>query len=230
MNKKILAAALSATLGHTALPNTPITLEAPAIQEIASNGNSSKTLRTQNQQTRMTNNTEEPATTQFANPTVDIEETIEKMLATYPATYRVSSNPLHISTITATDPDTQEAITDITSVTFHKGFRPSQAFRTSKFNQTCAVQLKKGSDIINGYVMGVEEQANKSWALMLMALTPTHPMNETFNTQVIIPKQAQQVTFTVTPKSKDEIRAELRKQFGLDKTVQTIKATSKSRR
>jgi|GEM_PF-4925718 len=167
----------------------------------------------------------------FAADQKRLEQSVEKMIATYPAVYRVRPNQFNVKTITATNPDNNEAITGITSILFHKKFNPAQAFSSSKsFDQTCAVQWKTGSTVTNGYVVGVDKQSNEGWALMLMALTPKHPINETFNTKVVIPNPNQQITLTVTPKTTDEIRTEIRKQLGLNETVQPIKGTINSRR
>jgi hypothetical protein len=167
-----------------------------------------------------------PATTQNVEPKdmmtaeqytahkAELEKQIEQILATYPATYKARPNSFRIHTITATNPDTGDSIVDIKNVTFHRNFKPAQAFNPETFNQACAVQWKTKTGTMNGYVSSVAEKNGREWDITLVALTKDHPMHNTFpDAKITMPEKKQQVNITVSPLSKEEIRKQLRMQF-----------------
>ncbi|MEI7580244.1 MAG: hypothetical protein WCJ17_00440 [bacterium] len=151
---------------------------------------------------------------QYKEHTASLEKQIEQILATYPATYKARPNSFRIHTITATNPDTGDSIADIKNVTFHRNFKPEQAFSSAKFNQACAVQWKTKTGTMNGYISSATEKNKNAWDITLVALTKDHPTHEAFpDTAITIPQKNQQVNVTVSPLSKEEIRKQLRMQF-----------------
>jgi hypothetical protein len=143
-----------------------------------------------------------------------LEQQIEQMLATYPATYKAEQNAFNINTITATNPDTSSSITGITTVTFHKQFNPSKPLSSSQFDPTLFVQWKTKKTTKNGYVESISEISPNNWLIALTALTKKNPAPAAFpRAKFNMPKKALQVAISVQEKSKDEIRTELRAQM-----------------
>ena len=141
----------------------------------------------------------------------EIEAQIENRLATYPVTYNAQNNAFNISTITATNPDRNESITGITHVIFHKKFHPEKSFESQKFDHTRSVKFKRDNKMHNGYIESASK-INDTWMVSIKELTATHPKTPSFPRDIRpqMPATKNQIAVDVTPKSKDEIRKELR--------------------